>query len=92
MTSRCWITGHGRHAVGAFSLALAQLGCAIDDRSIQVLENRTLPDAGVPARQCLPDEVSCVSTTQRRVCSSDGRWLPVEQCPNACVGGATVQP
>lgn len=87
MTSRCWITGHGSHAVAAFSLALAQLGCAIDDRSIQVLENRTLPDAGVPARQCIPDEVSCVSTTQRRVCSSDGRWLPVEQCPNACVGG-----
>lgn len=86
MTSRRASTGRGRSGIGAggIVLALLQSGCAIDDRETDVLEN--LPEVEAPLRECTPDETLCVSTTQRRVCSRDGRWLEVEPCPKACVG------
>ncbi len=89
------------NAAGAgVALALLQSSCEIDDRSTGVLESRPLPDGGssqgtpprgedsAAARECIPDLAACVSTTQRRVCSTEGRWLEVERCPSACIDSA----
>lgn len=90
MASRSANTGYEcyRRVTAGLALLLLQGGCAIDDRSTQVFES--LPDGEPPveSRECTSDEAMCVSSTQLRVCSSDGRWLAVEACPLACVGNA----
>jgi hypothetical protein len=93
MASRLSSTGCRQYGIGAGWIVAAALSvaCAIDDRETAVFDSRptNLPgDEQPPARECIPDEAICVSSTQRRACSSDGRWLAVETCPQACVGDA----
>jgi hypothetical protein len=82
-------SAHPGHVVVAVAAALVGLvGCGLEERTLS-LANR--PDAGdrrEVARECVPDTAACVTTTQRRVCSSDGQWSEPEPCPNACVGSA----
>lgn len=67
---------------------MTTVGCALDERELAVYQNQ--PDAG-PAppdspRECVTSATSCVTSTQRRVCSSDGRWSAPERCPYVCAG------
>lgn len=74
-------------ALLCFTAALALSHCTLETREIPVIS----ADAGSLApspRECSPDTAACVSSTQRRVCTSDGRWQSPETCANACVEGA----
>jgi hypothetical protein len=70
----------------ACSVLALLAGCALEDRAIDVRQNR--PDAGPSPdddAECVTSATECVTTTQRRVCSG-GRWSEAESCQNACVG------